>query len=305
MHAGECVLAPNASVMTLDGTNTWVLREPDSSRSVVVDPGRRSCPTSMRSSRLRVRSRSCCSPTTTPITPRRRGSSPSGSGAAYARWTRRTGWGPRAWPAVTWSRSTGWRSGWSRRQVTARTRCRSCCRRTVRASPGTRCSGRGTTVVAHPDGQLGAYLDSLDRLHALASEHEITTIWPGHGPVIDDALPVLDYYLAHRQERLEQVESALADPAPPPTPRGSPSTSCRARSSRSCTPTWTRSSGVPPSSPSAPSSPTSRLVELGLEVSGASELGKMAPCAGWEPSRAPLLQRVHPQLEPTPRVTYS
>ena len=28
--------------------------------------------------------------------------------------------------------------------------------------------GRGTTVVAHPDGQLGAYLDSLDRLHALA-----------------------------------------------------------------------------------------------------------------------------------------
>ncbi len=28
--------------------------------------------------------------------------------------------------------------------------------------------GRGTTVVAHPDGQLGAYLDSLDRLRALA-----------------------------------------------------------------------------------------------------------------------------------------
>ena len=33
--------------------------------------------------------------------------------------------------------------------------------------------GRGTTVVAHPDGQLGAYLDSLDRLHALAEAHEI------------------------------------------------------------------------------------------------------------------------------------
>ncbi len=28
--------------------------------------------------------------------------------------------------------------------------------------------GRGTTVVAHPDGRLGAYLDSLRRLHALA-----------------------------------------------------------------------------------------------------------------------------------------
>ena len=47
--------------------------------------------------------------------------------------------------------------------------------------------GRGTTVVAHPDGQLGAYLDSLDRLHALAEAREVATIWPGHGPVIDDA----------------------------------------------------------------------------------------------------------------------
>ena len=33
--------------------------------------------------------------------------------------------------------------------------------------------GRGTTVVAHPDGQLGAYLDSLDRLHALADAREV------------------------------------------------------------------------------------------------------------------------------------
>ena len=33
------VLAPNASVMTLDGTNTWILAEPDSELAVVVDPG--------------------------------------------------------------------------------------------------------------------------------------------------------------------------------------------------------------------------------------------------------------------------
>ena len=59
--------------------------------------------------------------------------------------------------------------------------------------------GRGTTVVAHPDGQLGAYLSSLDRLHALAEAHEVAAIWPGHGPVIDDALGALDYYRAHRQ----------------------------------------------------------------------------------------------------------
>ena len=35
----RCLLAPNPDVMTLDGTNTWVLREPGASRSVVVDPG--------------------------------------------------------------------------------------------------------------------------------------------------------------------------------------------------------------------------------------------------------------------------
>ena len=74
--------------------------------------------------------------------------------------------------------------------------------------------GRGTTVVAHPDGQLGAYLDSLDRLHGLAEAHEIGSIWPGHGPVIDDALGALDYYIAHRGERLQQVESALSDLGP-------------------------------------------------------------------------------------------
>jgi glyoxylase-like metal-dependent hydrolase (beta-lactamase superfamily II) len=70
--------------------------------------------------------------------------------------------------------------------------------------------GRGTTVVAHPDGTLGAYLDSLDRLHALAEAHEVSAIWPGHGPVIGQALAALDHYIAHRRQRLEQVEAALA-----------------------------------------------------------------------------------------------
>src|SRR5581483_5299728 len=70
--------------------------------------------------------------------------------------------------------------------------------------------GRGTSVVAHPDGNLGAYLDSLDRLRALADERDLQWIWPGHGPVIEDALATLDYYLAHRKSRLEQVQTALA-----------------------------------------------------------------------------------------------
>ncbi|TIC83337.1 MBL fold metallo-hydrolase [Nocardioides sp. GY 10127] len=69
--------------------------------------------------------------------------------------------------------------------------------------------GRGTTVVAHPDGDLGAYLGSLDRLHALVSSVEAATVWPGHGPVLPSALDVLDAYRAHRRDRLEQVRAAV------------------------------------------------------------------------------------------------
>jgi glyoxylase-like metal-dependent hydrolase (beta-lactamase superfamily II) len=63
--------------------------------------------------------------------------------------------------------------------------------------------------VAHPDGQLGAYLGSLHRLHELAQAQDVTQVWPGHGPVLDDARAVLEGYLAHRRERLEQVREAL------------------------------------------------------------------------------------------------
>jgi glyoxylase-like metal-dependent hydrolase (beta-lactamase superfamily II) len=70
--------------------------------------------------------------------------------------------------------------------------------------------GRGTTLVAHPDGTLADYLDSLNRLRDSAVRHEFDTVLPGHGPVLSDAVGVLDFYLAHRKERLAQVEAALA-----------------------------------------------------------------------------------------------
>ncbi len=35
----RCVLAPNPSLMTLDGTNTWLIAAPDSAAAMVVDPG--------------------------------------------------------------------------------------------------------------------------------------------------------------------------------------------------------------------------------------------------------------------------
>ncbi|HEY6794909.1 MAG TPA: MBL fold metallo-hydrolase [Kineosporiaceae bacterium] len=74
--------------------------------------------------------------------------------------------------------------------------------------------GRGTTVVAHPDGRLADYLASLHRIGRVAAERELRAVLPGHGPVLatPQAPPVdvVRFYLAHRQERLAQVREAVA-----------------------------------------------------------------------------------------------
>jgi glyoxylase-like metal-dependent hydrolase (beta-lactamase superfamily II) len=69
--------------------------------------------------------------------------------------------------------------------------------------------GRGTTVIAG-DGSLSDYLGSLDRLRALADEASLQALLPGHGPLLADPAGTLDYYIAHRAERLAEVTAALA-----------------------------------------------------------------------------------------------
>lgn len=65
--------------------------------------------------------------------------------------------------------------------------------------------GRGTTVIAYPDGDLVAYLKSLDRARAARPRR----LYPGHGPVVEDPDPVLAYYKEHRLEREQQVLNAI------------------------------------------------------------------------------------------------
>jgi glyoxylase-like metal-dependent hydrolase (beta-lactamase superfamily II) len=66
--------------------------------------------------------------------------------------------------------------------------------------------GRGTSVVAHPDGDLEAYLRSLARVLALGPD----VLYPGHGPALrEDPGAVLRFYAAHRAYREEQVLAAL------------------------------------------------------------------------------------------------
>jgi glyoxylase-like metal-dependent hydrolase (beta-lactamase superfamily II) len=66
--------------------------------------------------------------------------------------------------------------------------------------------GRGTTVVAHPDGVLADYLESLKRLQDMGDR----AVLPGHGPELLSAGDAAAMYLAHREMRLEQVRAALA-----------------------------------------------------------------------------------------------
>lgn len=71
--------------------------------------------------------------------------------------------------------------------------------------------GRGTTIIADPDGALGPYLASLERLRALAAAQPgPVTVLPAHGPVLPDLIAICDAYLAHRAERLDQLRAALA-----------------------------------------------------------------------------------------------
>jgi glyoxylase-like metal-dependent hydrolase (beta-lactamase superfamily II) len=214
------VLAPNANMMTLDGTNTWVLREPDARRSVVIDPG------PSIASHLDAVAEAAGEVAVVLLTHHH-----ADHAEAAREFAERVGCGVRALDPSYRLGSEGLTDGdvvevdgLEVRVIGTPGHTADSLSFLVPAEgavlTGDTVLGRGTTVVAHPDGRLGAYLSSLDRLHALASEHELSSIWPGHGPVIPDALETLDYYRAHRQERLEQVEAAVASLKAAPHPEG-------------------------------------------------------------------------------------
>jgi glyoxylase-like metal-dependent hydrolase (beta-lactamase superfamily II) len=205
----RCVLAPNAGAMTLDGTNTWVLREPGAARSVVVDPG------PLDAGHLDAVAACAGQVSVVLLTHGHLDHSEAARDLAE-----RVGCGVRALDPEQRLGEEGLSDGdvvevdGLEVHVVGTPGHTSDSLSFVLPAEravltGDTVLGRGTTVVAHPDGRLGAYLDSLHRLHALAEAQEVDAVWPGHGPVIDDALGALDFYLAHRQERLDQVREAL------------------------------------------------------------------------------------------------
>lgn len=212
----QVVLADNPNMMTLDGTNTWVLRAPDSGSSVVVDPG------PLDEQHLEAVMASAGDVELVLFTHHHFDHT-----ECVDRFAELTGAPSRA-IGEEWCRDADpladgelvSAAGLSLEIVALPGHTTDSMAVLVTDDgsllTGDTVLGRGTTVIAWPDGVLGPYLDSLARIRELVLEGVATRFLPGHGPIIDDPLPVIDYYLEHRQERLEQVRAALADGASTP-----------------------------------------------------------------------------------------
>lgn len=205
------VLAPNPSRMTLDGTNTYVVGEPGSGQVVLVDPGPDDAAHLARVEEILAdRDARCVAVLVTHHhADHAEAAAPWGArfGAPVAAADRRvTGAGGRVLEP-------------GERLVLAGTAIE------VVATPGHTADhlafrlesgavlvgdhvlGRGTSVVTHPEGDLVAYLESLRRVHDLGP----SALYCGHGPELtEDPSAVLDFYLAHRAFREQQILAGLA-----------------------------------------------------------------------------------------------
>lgn len=206
------ILAPNAGPMTLDGTNTFVIREPGSPRIVVVDPGPHD-PEHLRriqesgrielvllthwhadhtDSALRVSAMSgapvrAADPTLCADAPPLVDGEVIHAGGTEIRVLATPGHtGDSVCLLLPGDRDA---DGAPHASVLT----------------GDTILGRGTTVIAQPDGRLRDYLRSLERLSSLGA----LRVLPAHGPALDDLGAVASAYLAHRRERLRQVGEAV------------------------------------------------------------------------------------------------
>jgi glyoxylase-like metal-dependent hydrolase (beta-lactamase superfamily II) len=62
-----------------------------------------------------------------------------------------------------------------------------------------------TSVISPPDGDMHAYLDSLE----LLLERDDTRYWPTHGPSVEDPQGHVRAFIAHRREREQQILDSL------------------------------------------------------------------------------------------------
>ncbi len=197
------LLCDNPGPMTLDGTNTWVLRRPGSDEMVVVDPGPDDDTHLERLADLgRI---------PLVLISHRHGDHTDGIDKLVA-----------ATGAVVRSVGSGFLRGRGGHLRDGDVIEAAGLTITVLATPGHTADsvcfvlddavltadtvlGRGTAVIDDEDGSLADYLRSLRRLRGLGPR----IVLPGHGPELDNLVAVTEMYLIHRAERLEQVRQAL------------------------------------------------------------------------------------------------
>jgi glyoxylase-like metal-dependent hydrolase (beta-lactamase superfamily II) len=209
-----CLLAPNASPWTLDGTNTWLLTAPGSASAAIVDPGPdddghlAAIVDAIDAAGVRVAAILLT-----------HGHIDHSEGAV--RLAQRLEVPVRALDPRHRLGSEGLADGdvvdlgdWSIEVVGSPGHSGdSVCLRVVHDQAiltGDTVLGRGTSLVAWPDGRLADYLASLWRLRDEAGRSEATLLLPGHGPTLADPVAVVDAYLAHREARLAEVRDVVA-----------------------------------------------------------------------------------------------
>ena len=206
------VVAPNASHMTLDGTNTYVVGQPGSGAAFVVDPGPND-PAHLERVRAALH-----------------GIDADCSGIVVTHHHL-----DHSEAALEWGKALGAQVSAASAEVAGPngrvlsdgdTLAAGGIALTAVATPGHSADhlcfrlpdggllagdhilGRGTTVVAWPEGDLAAYLESLRRVLDLGPD----ALFPGHGPELrQDPSSVISFYLEHREWREHQVRAALEE----------------------------------------------------------------------------------------------
>lgn len=204
-QSASVLLCDNPGLMTLEGTNTWVLRGPGSDEMVVVDPGPDDEAHIARIAELG----------TVPLVLISHKHEDHTGG--IDKLVELTG-------ATVRSVGSGFLRGLGGPLTDGEVIDAAGLRIKVMATPGHTVDslsfvledavltadtvlGRGTTVIDTEDGGLRDYLESLRRLQGLGAR----TVLPGHGPDLPDLQAVTAMYLTHREERLDQIRAALRE----------------------------------------------------------------------------------------------
>lgn len=208
-----CVLAHNAGAWTLDGTNTWLLHVPGTSKCMVIDPGpdeESHFKAILAAAELRD-----CEVGAVILTHGHSDHSAGAKGLAELTKTHVRSVDPQfrlgdeglttgdvvvvgeteMHVVATPGHSADSMSFFLPQDKTLLT--------------GDTVLGRGTAVITVPDGDLGAYFSSLERLKELVAKYEISWLLPGHGPALTGPTDILDAYVDHRIARLEEVREVV------------------------------------------------------------------------------------------------